>query len=287
MYSAAIETLTEQAVVKLTEQKRSLVSHFVRSMAAGMYVGAAIVLIFTIGGLLSKAAPGTERILMGVCFGGALTIVIFAGSELFTGSNLILTLGVLHRKSTLSDLASNWVWTWIGNLAGSMLVAWAVITAGLFDDDPIKGFTLKLVEKKMNLAPMALFLRAILANWFVCLGVWMAARIKSETAKVLMIWWCMFTFITSGYEHSIANMCGLYLGLLLPHPEAISWGGYWYNLGVATAGNIVGGAVFVGMLYWIGSPKIRDQMRSAELNGETAPNYSTNGADPKSVAVTR
>src|SRR6516225_2988005 len=120
MYTDAIHTLSDQAAVKLTEQRRSLVGHLVRSALAGMYVGACIVLIFTIGGLLSKAAPGTERIVMGVCFGGALTMVVFAGSELFTGSNLVLTLGVLHRKSTPADLASNWIWTWIGNLAGSM-----------------------------------------------------------------------------------------------------------------------------------------------------------------------
>ena len=99
MYTEAVQALSDQAVVKLAEQRRSLVGHLVRSMLAGMYVGAAIVLIFTVGGLLSKAAPGTERILMGVCFGGALTVVVFAGSELFTGSNLVLTLGVLTRKA--------------------------------------------------------------------------------------------------------------------------------------------------------------------------------------------
>ncbi len=237
MYTEAVQTLSDQAVVKLAEQKKSIVSHFVRSMLAGMYVGAAIVLIFTVGGLLSKAAPGTERILMGVCFGGALTVVVFAGSELFTGSNLVLTLGVLNRKASVFDLGSNWVWTWLGNLAGSMLLAWMVVQSGLMNDDPIKSFVVNLVSKKMNLPIEQLFLRGILANWFVCLGVWMAARIKSETAKVLMIWWCMFTFITSGYEHSIANMCGLLLGLLVPHPETVTWTGYWYNLGVSTAGN--------------------------------------------------
>src|SRR6184192_2844308 len=124
MYTEAIQTLGDQAAAKLGAQRRSLIGHFIRSMLAGMYVGAAIVLIFTIGGLLSKAAPGTERLLMGVCFGGALTIVIFAGSELFTGSNLVLTLGVLSRRASAADLASNWVWTWVGNLAGSMLLAW-------------------------------------------------------------------------------------------------------------------------------------------------------------------
>jgi nitrite transporter len=272
MYAEAISTLSDQASAKLNHQKRSLWGHLVRSMLAGMYVGAAIVLIFTIGGLLSTNSPGAVRLLMGVCFGGALTIVVFAGSELFTGSNLVLTLGVLTRKASWRDLAANWLWTWIGNLIGSVLVAFMVVRAGLLDAEPINAFILKLVELKMNLPPEQLFWRAVLANWLVCLGVWMAARIKSETARVLMIWWCMFTFITSGYEHSIANMCGLMLGLLIPHGENITWLGYGYNLGLATLGNIVGGAIFVAGLYWIGSPKAREQAAPA-----VAANAAQNG----------
>ena len=116
---------------------------------------------------------------------------------------------------------------------------------------------------------------AVLANWFVCLAVWMAVRVKSETARILMIWWCMFTFITSGYEHSIANMCGLLIGLLLPHGEAVSWTGYWYNLSLATTGNVIGGAVFVAGLYWVGSPKARAVAAAAVVkasaNGYAAP----------------
>ena len=268
MYSETVQALSEQAVVKLTEQKRSLVSHFVRSMAAGMYVGAAIVLIFTVGGLLSKAAPGTQRIVMGICFGGALTIVIFAGSELFTGSNLVVTLGVLNRKVTVADLASNWIWTWLGNLAGSVLVAWMVVESGSLQiSEPVVPFVLGLVKTKMNIPAYKLFMLAVLANWFVCLGVWMNARIKDEVARIMMIWWCMFTFITCGYEHSIANMCGLMLGVLIGG-DGISMSGYWYNLGLATLGNIVGGAVFVAGLYWVGSPKVRQKAR--ELAEEEA-----------------
>src|SRR5438067_12372043 len=132
MYAEAVEALGEQAAVKLAGQRHSLTGHLIRSLLAGMYVGAAIVLIFTVGGTLSKEAPGAVRLAMGVCFGGALTIVIFAGSELFTGSNLVLTLGVLTRNATAKDLTSNWIWTWIGNLAGSVLLAFIVIRSGPF-----------------------------------------------------------------------------------------------------------------------------------------------------------
>src|SRR3981081_3016652 len=147
MYRETILALSEQAAAKLAAQRRSLLGHVVRSMLAGMCVGAAIVLIFTIGGSLSKDSPGAVRMTMGICFGGALTIVVFAGSELFTGSNLVLTLGVLNRKATGGDLAANWIWTWIGNLVGSVLVAWMVINAGLFNDDPIKSFVLGLTAR--------------------------------------------------------------------------------------------------------------------------------------------
>jgi nitrite transporter NirC len=276
MYADTVQTLADQAAAKLVAQRRSLPSHFVRSMLAGMYVGAAIVLIFTIGGSITGEAGMFRRLLMGVCFGGALTMVVFAGSELFTGANLVLTLGVLSRRVRFADLVSNWVWTWVGNLAGSVLVAWMVVQAGLLDAEAfrdINGFVLRLVETKMNLPPAQLFWRAVLANWLVCLGVWMAARVKSEPARILLIFWCMFTFITSGYEHSIANMCGLMLGLLVPHGEAITWTGYWYNLGLATLGNIVGGAVLVAGFYWLGSPEVRTPAPEAappvEANGQS------------------
>jgi nitrite transporter NirC len=265
MYADAISSMGDQAAAKLDGQRRSLGSHFVRSMLAGMYVGAAIVLIFTIGGAISVSHPALVKPVMGVCFGGALTMVVFAGSELFTGSNLVLTLGVLTRKASVRDLLANWSWTWLGNLAGSVLLAVIVVRSGVFDPEPIRSFVLKLVQTKMNLPLEQLLWRAVLANWLVCLGVWMAARVKSEPGKIVMIWWCMFTFITCAYEHSVANMCGLMLGLLLPHEAfpGITWGGYAYNVVLATAGNVVGGAVLVAGMYWLGSPQSRADRAAA------------------------
>lgn len=269
MYRETIDALGEQASAKLAAQRASLVSHVVRSMLAGGYVGGAVVLILIIGSFLP---PATQKLVMGVSFGGALTMVIFAGSELFTGSNLVLTLGVLTRRSSARELVANWVWTWVGNLLGSVLLAVVVVRSGVLDGDPVKGFVLKVVETKMNLPPEQLVLRAVLANWLVCLGVWMAARAKSETARILLIWWCMFTFITCGYEHSVANMCCLMMGLLLPHGERITLAGYGYNVALATLGNIAGGAGFVAGAYWLGSPSAgrRDAPAPARADGAVA-----------------
>src|SRR5947209_3879153 len=150
MYTETIQALADQAAAKLAAQRQSLLGHLVRSMLAGMYVGVSIVLIFTIGGSLSgEATKPFQRLLMGVCFGGTLTLVIFAGSELFTGSNLILTLGVLTRKASLRDLASNWIWTWIGNLLGGILVAVLVVRSGLLNVEKypqINAFVLSVFQ---------------------------------------------------------------------------------------------------------------------------------------------
>ena len=269
MYLDSISALGDQATAKLKFQRESLLGHFVRSMLAGMYVGACIVLIFIVGGTISAASPAYVKLLMGVCFGGALTMVVFAGSELFTGSNLVLTLGVLTKKTSARDLASNWGWTWLGNLLGSVLIAFIVVRSGVLSADPVRSFVLRLVDTKMNIPIEQLLWRAALANWLVCLGVWMASRAKSEPAKILLIWWCMFTFITCGYEHSVANMCGLMLGLLLPHGDfaGITFGGYAYNVILATLGNIVGGAGFVAGMYWVGcrAPKPATVAQQPEL----------------------
>jgi nitrite transporter NirC len=256
MYRQTVQEIGDQAALKLAGQRRSLPAHLIRSMLAGMYVGVFIVLIYFIGGKLSTSVPNAVPIIMGVCFGGALTFVVFAGSELFTGSNLVLTLGVLTKKASVRDLCANWIWTWVGNLLGSALLAVIVTRSGILAVEPVHSFVIKVVHTKMSLPPEQLFWRAVLANWLVCLGVWLAARSKSDTARIILIWWCMFAFITCGFEHSVANMCGLLLGLLAHHDAAagISWGGYAYNLALATFGNIIGGGAFVAGLYWLGSP---------------------------------
>ena len=115
---------------------------------------------------------------------------------------------------------------------------------------PVGEFMVSAAATKMGLGPAALFARGILCNFLVCLAVWCAGRASSDAGKLIMVFWCLFAFITTGFEHSIANMTLFTVALLQPVHEAVTIGGSFYNLIIVTLGNIVGGAVFVAVPYY-------------------------------------
>jgi nitrite transporter NirC len=139
-------------------------------------------------------------------------------------------------------------------LLGSLAVAWLVVQSGVVSATPQAALIQKVAGSKMSLPAWELFLRGILCNWLVCLAVWTASRVTSEAARLLLIFWCLFAFVGSGFEHSIANQSLLGLALFLPHEAGISWAGFAWNQVWVILGNIVGGGIFVGALYWMASP---------------------------------
>jgi nitrite transporter NirC len=247
MYLEAVSNAAMLARAKADFLKRAPLSYLTASFLAGAYVGMGIVLIFCIGAPLALADSIYLKTLMGVSFGIALTLVVFAGSELFTGNNMYMVIGLVKRTTSWKDLARVWSFSWAGNLVGSLVLAWMVVHAGAVAH--AAGFLEKISVLKMTMPAEELFLRAVLCNWLVCLALWTAGRTKSDSAKCVLIFWCLFAFIACGYEHSVANMTLLALSLFSPHGDAVSWLGFMRNLGYVTAGNIVGGAVFVGMFY--------------------------------------
>ena len=120
---------------------------------------------------------------------------------------------------------------------------------------PVGEFIAKTSATKMSLPASDLFFRGILCNMLVCLAVWCSFKCKEETSKLIMIFWCLFVFITAGFEHSVANMTLLTIGLLSPAGAAVSIGGYAYNIIMVTLGNMVGGIVFMAIPYYIISRK--------------------------------
>ncbi len=251
MEHETIATAAAAARAKAGLLRHGPLQYLVLSALAGAYVGLGIVLIFAIGAPLAAAGSGATRAVMGASFGIALTLVIFAGSELFTGNNLIMTVGLLSRTVKGDALGRVWIASFVGNLAGSLLLALATAASGVLSKAPAKDFVLGVVAAKMAAPAGELFFRGVLCNALVCLAVWMGLRTKDETARLVLIFWCLFAFIGAGFEHSVANMTLLGIGLFLPHdPALVSWAGFARNLTLVTAGNIVGGALLIGLPYW-------------------------------------
>jgi len=247
MYLETIDHFAEVAAKKAAYMKRTPLSFWISSMMAGAYVGLGIILIFSIG---SDADPGFRPLIMGTSFGIALTLVIFAGSDLFTGHTMFMSLGWLRGRTSLGDLGSSWTLTWLGNLVGCAVLAVLFVAGGGGAMLNSKSqFLFSVAAAKMNAPALALFARAVLCNWLVCLAIWMSARMTSDAAKCIAIFWCLFGFIGSGYEHSVANMTLLLIALLGNHPDTVTWGGFAHNLFWVTLGNIVSGAGFMALGY--------------------------------------
>lgn len=252
MFSDDYRLVMDSAHSKQVFLKANPLGFFVASIMAGVFVGFGIMLIFSIGGLLD--GEPYVKIVMGASFGIALSLVIMAGSELFTGNNFIMTAGVLGKRVSWSAVLKVFILSYLGNWLGSVILAGLFYGAGLANG-PVGEFIANSAEAKMSIPFWSLLIRGILCNMLVCLAVWSSFRMKSESGKLIIIFWCLFAFITTGYEHSIANMSLLTVSLLAPFETGVSLNGYFYNILVATAGNMVGGIIGIGIPYYIISKK--------------------------------
>jgi nitrite transporter NirC len=251
MFLETVDQFATIATTKAAFLRRSPVGFWISSMMAGAYVGLGIILIFCVG---ANVDPSIRPIVMGASFGIALTLVIFAGSDLFTGHTMFMTLGWLRRRTSLRDLAACWGASWAGNFAGCVFLA-AIFVAGggglaLAGKNPL---ILNIAASKMNAPALELVARAMLCNWLVCLAIWTSARMTNDTAKCIAIFWCVYAFIGSGFEHSVANMTLLSIALLAEHPPTVTLGGLGWNLLWVTIGNAISGAGIVGLGYWTAS----------------------------------
>ncbi|WP_352398722.1 formate/nitrite transporter family protein [[Clostridium] aminophilum] len=254
MYEADFDAVAGNAEKKISFMETNPVGYFVSAAVAGSFIGFGNILTNVIGGQLA-GAPAT-KIVMGGAFSMALSLVVIAGAELFTGNNMVMAAGMMKKKVTLSQTLKFWLTCWLGNLAGSVLLALLFRYSGLFGE-ATETFLAKGAQAKVAVPFLPLVIRGILCNVLVCLGVWCAGRCKSESGKLIMIFWCIFTFVICGFEHSIANMTQLTLALLAPAGPAITMAGYAYNLLTVTIGNILGGALFVALPYYLAGNRSR------------------------------
>ncbi|ADL49831.1 formate/nitrite transporter [Clostridium cellulovorans 743B] len=250
-----IHDVCKTAHKKLALYKKGKGRYFVSSALAGLYIGLGIILIYTVGGYMHAANSPMTKVAMGAFFGIALSLVMMCGADLFTGNTLVMPIASLEKEVSWKDTFKIWGLSYFGNLIGSIVLAFIYKASGLASGHTGE-FISEVVATKMTTPYGELIVRGILCNILVCLAVWCTIKLKEETAKLIMIFWCLFAFITSGFEHSIANMFLLATGLLVANDPAVSIAGYIHNISAVTIGNIIGGVVFVALAYWyIGKEK--------------------------------
>ena len=212
---------------------------------------------------------GLGKVLAGAIFGTGLMLVVIAGGELFTGNTLILV-GVLDKKVSIGAMLKNWFFVYLGNFIGSVFIAYMMYESGLFTSgaNGLGAITIKIAAYKVGLNFTQAFILGIMCNWLVCLAVWMAYGAKDIVGKIFAIFFPIWLFITSGFEHSVANMYYIPAGILSKGNKALvdaaislgvtqekldhlNWLNFLTkNLIPVTLGNIVGGGIFVAAVYW-------------------------------------
>jgi formate/nitrite transporter len=228
----------------------------VLSLLAGFYIafGAQLSTVVT-----QDATPfvgiGIARFLGGSLFSIGLMLVVVCGAELFTGNSLLAG-AALHGEISWSSLAKNWAIVLVGNFVGALFFAWLMYETRLWEQGSVAENAIRTATVKCQLSFTAAFVRGILCNWLVCLAVFMATAARDITGKLLACYVPIMTFVSSGFEHSIANMYYIPTGLFIAGKNASADPALnWYNFFIAnllpvTLGNIAGGVIFVAGAYW-------------------------------------
>ena len=258
--SMIAETVCETGISK-AQQKTS--KTLILAVLAGAYVGfgAQVATIVAIDAP-QYVGVGLSKVIVGVVFSVGLMLVLLAGAELFTGNNLIYVSYFCGRVSWMG-LLRNWTVVYMGNFIGSVLLSNIIFHAGLYTlNGNALGLTaLSIAQGKVSLTFTQAFLRGVLCNWLVCLAVWMASSAEDTTGKLLSCVFPIMAFVASGFEHSVANMFFVPMGILLKNVaplaaqsglglQNLTWASFiGSNLVPVTLGNLVGGAFFVATLY--------------------------------------
>ena len=242
------------------------------ALLAGAYIafGAQASQMVSFNLLADPDSLGMGRLVSAAVFPVGLMMVVLCGAELFTG-NCLMIIGVLDRKIRISGMLRNWMLVYLGNFLGALLVVALMKSTGLWETGSglLGASVIKTAQAKVQLSFGQAFVRGILCNWLVCLAVWMSTGARETVSKIFAIWFCIGLFVISGFEHSIANMYFIPAGIAAAANSGLAQlagcdvsvltvGNFLVkNLLPVTLGNILGGGLFVGMVYWFTGRKLK------------------------------
>lgn len=237
--------------VKLSAWKMLILGFF-----AGMFIGFAGIASTTASATIASAS--VARLVSACVFPAGMAMVLVAGSELFTGNNLII-ISVLQKKATVAGMLKNWFFVFLGNFIGAGFVAVMVVYSHVPDlyNGLLAQKVVAAAMSRINQSFSEAFMRGVLCNILVCIAVWAAFAAKRVSGKLLMSFWPVMLFVLCGFEHSIADIYFGIAGIAAAGEygiaaEGLNFGSFLLkNLLPVTLGNIVGGAGIVGIGYWL------------------------------------
>ena len=245
--------IVNQVYENAEKKERFVTKKFILlSVLGGAFVAFGCVLAIIVGGGsvgIGAENPGLQKFIFGAVFPVGLILVVLTGADLFTSDCAVMTLPVFQGKKTFKNLIKVWFTSYIGNFIGSVFVAFFLVSlTGILAKTPYLESSIQIAVSKTSHSFWETFWKGVGANWLVCLAIWSAYSSKETSGKVLAIWFPIMAFVTFGFEHSVANMFFIPNGIF--HGADISIATFlWKNLLPTTLGNIIGGSVFVGMLY--------------------------------------
>jgi formate/nitrite transporter len=263
------EMAAKAAEIGVRKAALGIVPTFVLAVLAGAFIALGAAFATTVSAGATGMLPyGIVRLVAGLAFTLGLILVIVGGAELFTGNNL-LAMAWASRRISIGAVIRNWVIVYIGNLVGAAGTAVLVVAAGQYEfgGASVGAAALSTTAVKVGYGPLQAFVLGILCNGLVCLAVWLTYSARTTTDRILAIVPPIAAFVAMGFEHSVANMYFIPVGMLIRAvaPDtfwariehvpadyaALDWSGLVGNLVPVTLGNIVGGTILVGAVYWL------------------------------------
>ena len=258
MFQEEYQAVVKTGYIKSRFLKKNPAGYFISSLIAGMFIAVGGFVAFTLGSIVSEGEVASlTKVFQAMTFASALSLIVMAGAELFTGNNFVMASASLRKQVSWFDTIRLWITCWCGNFIGSVLSAFAFQLTGI-PNGKVGAYFAAIAEGKMAIEPLPLFIRAIFCNILVCLAVWCSIKLKSETGKLIMVFWCIMIFMICGFEHSIANMSVMCVGLLNGGGTSVSLSGYFYNIGIASVGNLIGAVVFLAIPYHMITKEIEE-----------------------------